>query len=95
MRNNVRNNDAMTCNGREALRIPVRGAAPAPHPAPAAVPEIEAPAPHSARGFAGLQTSGLRIRPVRGNGTIEKPPEMNCWRDFLKRVRGIFQNNNG
>jgi hypothetical protein len=46
MRNNVRNNDAMTGNGREALRIPVRGAAPAPHPAPAAVPEIEAAAPH-------------------------------------------------
>ncbi|MDR2793281.1 MAG: hypothetical protein LBB61_06395 [Treponema sp.] len=46
MRNNVRNNDAMTGNGREALRIPGRGAAPAPHPAPAAVPEIEAAAPH-------------------------------------------------
>ncbi|MHB9293484.1 hypothetical protein Holit_02608 [Hollandina sp. SP2] len=41
VRNNLQNNDAMTDEGRKALRIPIHDATPTPHPAPEGIPEIE------------------------------------------------------
>jgi hypothetical protein len=46
VRNNLQNNDAMTDNGRRALRIPIYDTTPTPHPAPSAIPEIEVVTPH-------------------------------------------------
>jgi hypothetical protein len=45
VRNNLQNNDAMTDNGRKALRIPIYDRTPTPHPAPSAIPEIEIATP--------------------------------------------------
>ncbi|MDR1218501.1 MAG: hypothetical protein LBK73_02710 [Treponema sp.] len=46
VRNNLQNNDAMTDNGRKALRIPIYDSTPTPLPAPDMIPEIEAETPH-------------------------------------------------
>jgi hypothetical protein len=45
VRNNLQNNDAMTNNGREALRIPIHDRNPTPRPAPDTVPETETETP--------------------------------------------------
>jgi hypothetical protein len=45
VRNNLQNNDAMTDNGREALRIPIYDRNPTPHPAPSTVPDVEIATP--------------------------------------------------
>jgi hypothetical protein len=45
VRNNLQNNDAMTNNGREALRIPIHDRKPTPRPAPDTVPETETETP--------------------------------------------------
>jgi hypothetical protein len=45
VRNNLQNNDAMTDNGREALRIPIHDRKPTPRPAPDKVPETETETP--------------------------------------------------
>jgi hypothetical protein len=51
VRNNLQNNDAMTNNGREALRIPIYDTKPTPHPAPQTIPDIviETPLPRMVR----------------------------------------------
>jgi hypothetical protein len=46
VRNNLQNNDAMTDDGRRALRIPIYDTKPTPHPAPDKIPEIEVETPH-------------------------------------------------
>jgi hypothetical protein len=46
IRNNLQNNDAMTDNGREALRIPIHDTTPTPHPVPDTIPEVEIATPH-------------------------------------------------
>jgi hypothetical protein len=46
VRNNLQNNDAMTNEGRRALRIPVYDPKPTPHPAPEGIPEIEIATPY-------------------------------------------------
>lgn len=51
VRNNLQNNDAMTDNGRAALRIPIYDRTPTPHPYPQTVPDIaiETPLPRTVR----------------------------------------------
>jgi hypothetical protein len=46
VRNNLQNNDAMTDEGRRALRIPIRDTKPTPTPKPDTIPEIEILTPH-------------------------------------------------
>ncbi|MDR1466058.1 MAG: hypothetical protein LBI40_00335 [Treponema sp.] len=46
VRNNLQNNDAMTDNGREELRIPIHDPKPTPQPAPESIPEVETATPH-------------------------------------------------
>jgi hypothetical protein len=46
VRNNLQNNDAMTDNGREELRIPIHDKTPSPHPAPDSLPDVEVETPH-------------------------------------------------
>jgi hypothetical protein len=46
VRNNLQNNDAMTDNGRKALRIPIYDNKHTPVPAPDCIPEIEIETPH-------------------------------------------------
>jgi hypothetical protein len=45
VRNNLQNNDAMTDEGRRALRIPIYDSKPTPHPEPEGIPEIEITTP--------------------------------------------------
>jgi hypothetical protein len=45
VRNNLQNNDAMTDEGRRALRIPIYDPKPTPHPPPEGIPEIEITTP--------------------------------------------------
>ncbi|MDR0599977.1 MAG: hypothetical protein LBG84_07855 [Treponema sp.] len=45
VRNNLQNNDVMTDNGREALRIPIHDRNPTPRPAPDTAPETETETP--------------------------------------------------
>jgi hypothetical protein len=44
-RNNLHNNDAMTDNGRQELRIPIYDKTPSPHPAPDTLPDVEIDTP--------------------------------------------------
>ncbi|MDR2480684.1 MAG: hypothetical protein LBD07_00115 [Spirochaetaceae bacterium] len=46
VRNNLQNNDAMTDNGRQALRIPIYDRTPTPRPTPDAVPDMETETPN-------------------------------------------------
>ncbi|MDR2193966.1 MAG: hypothetical protein LBP19_05815 [Treponema sp.] len=46
VRNHLQNNDLMTNNGREALRIPIYDKKPTPHPAPSTIPEVEIESPY-------------------------------------------------
>ena len=46
VRNNLQNNDAMTDNGREALRIPIYDRIPSARPAPDTVPDVETETPN-------------------------------------------------
>ncbi|MDR1126587.1 MAG: hypothetical protein LBL06_00505 [Treponema sp.] len=55
VRNNLQNNDAMTDNGRTALRIPIHNNKHTPVPAPDCIPEIEIETPH-------LRTVRIRFR---------------------------------
>jgi hypothetical protein len=45
VRNNLQNNDAMTDNGREELRIPIHDKTPSPHPVPDTLPDVEMDTP--------------------------------------------------
>jgi hypothetical protein len=45
VRNNLQNNDLMTDNGREQLRIPIHDLKPTPTPKPEGVPEVEVSTP--------------------------------------------------
>jgi hypothetical protein len=45
VRNNLQNNDAMTDNGREALRIPIHDRIPTPQSASPTIPELDAATP--------------------------------------------------
>jgi hypothetical protein len=57
VRNNLQNNDAMTDNGRAALRIPIYDRKPTPHPAPNTAPDIVVESPL-------LRTVRIRFRAV-------------------------------
>ena len=46
VRFHLQNNDKMTDNGREELRIPIYDKTPTSHPAPDTVPEVEIETPH-------------------------------------------------
>ena len=46
VRNNLQNNDAMTDNGREALRIPIHDRTPSSRPVPDTVPDVETETPN-------------------------------------------------
>jgi hypothetical protein len=45
VRNNLQNNDAMTDNGREELRLPIHDKTPSTHPVPDTLPDIEIETP--------------------------------------------------